>query len=291
MSLSFISLILILCRFWETTAWRLKWSDEFNGNSLNLNNWRIDVDANFNNELQRYTNSVRNIKVANGKLTITAIPEDNTIGGKRYTSGRIQLKTEGFRYGKFVIRARLPKAKHLWPAIWMLPSRNWYGGYPASGEIDIMEYRGQLETTTESTIHFGGTLASKGSGPIDVGVDLSAAYHEYGMIWNENQMVFLLDDKWYHREPLNISFYSGKGVNPYNNIRQPFDKPFQFVLNLAVGGDFFRQFGQLSLEEAKAWPKPTLEIDWIRVYETNGRETNPSQYPLEVSYEHIQTIE
>ena len=106
--------LLILFIFWQqTTAWRLKWSDEFNGNTLNTTNWRFDVKANFNNELQRYTNSTRNIQVTNGKLIITAIPENEVTNGKRYTSGRIQLKTESFCYGKFVIKARLPKGKHL----------------------------------------------------------------------------------------------------------------------------------------------------------------------------------
>lgn len=278
--------LLILFIFWQqTTAWRLKWSDEFNGNTLNTTNWRFDVNANFNNELQRYTNSTRNIQVTNGNLIITAIPENQIKNGKRYTSGRIQLKTESFCYGKFVVKARLPKGKHLWPAIWMLPSHDWYGAYPASGEIDIMEYRGQKESTIESTLHFGGTVgnqASNGSGEIDVKIDLSAEYHEYGIIWNQNEMLFILDDKWYHRELLNRSFYSGKGINPYNNIRQPFDKAFQFVLNVAVGGNFFPPYlyGELSLEEAKAWPKPTMEIDWIRVYETSGNKTYPSKYPL-----------
>lgn len=159
------SVLLLVLTLVSCDAWKLRWSDEFNGNSLDRNVWNIEVDCNGggNGEYQCYTDRRENIRVANGQLTITARQED--YNGKKYTSGRLRMKTDGFKYGRYVIRARLPKGKHIWPAIWMLPARGMkksrnsyliclfiadvYGTWAASGEIDIMEYRGQRPNLVE----------------------------------------------------------------------------------------------------------------------------------------------
>src|SRR6266487_811527 len=107
-----------------------------------------------NNEFQCYTARRENIKVSDGVLTIKARPE--SYKNHDYTSGRVRMDTEGFKYGRYVIRAKLPKGKHLWPAIWMMPTHEVFGEWAASGEIDIMELRGQEPSLVEGTLHFGG---------------------------------------------------------------------------------------------------------------------------------------
>jgi beta-glucanase (GH16 family) len=190
------------------------------------------------------------------------------------------MKTNGFKYGKYVIRARLPKGKHLWPAIWMLPTKDVYGTWAASGEIVIMEYRGQNTSIIEGQLHFGGKWPNnryEGSGPKDFKLDFSQDFHEFSIEWDSNEIRWYVDSNQYHSQTLKRSFWSGKGEDPYNNsFQKPFDQPFQFVLNVAVGGSFFPvdKYGVLTLEEAKNWPKPTLEIDFIKVYHNNSNQKN-----------------
>jgi beta-glucanase (GH16 family) len=126
-------------------GWNLVWSDEFSGNTLDRSKWEFEVNARGggNNELQYYITN--NARVQDGILTIEARKERYTgsQGTREYTSSRIRTRHQGdWLYGRFDIRARLPQGKGIWPAIWMLPTDNRYGGWPHSGEIDIMELVG-----------------------------------------------------------------------------------------------------------------------------------------------------
>lgn len=274
----FLSLALI-----ASAEYKLVWQDEFNGNSLDRSKWQYEVDCNGggNNELQCYTTS--NVQVRDGSLYVTARPEN--YNGKQYTSGRINTKASAaWKYGRFEIRAKLPRGDYLWPALWMLPRDSVYGGWAASGEIDIMEARGQSPTKSESTLHHGGAWPNNvytGSGPIDFGVDLSADFHTYTLTWERDQMQFALDGRVYHTANLNRGWYSGRGANPYNANRQPFDQPFFFIINLAIGGGFFGgQANALNPQIAQQWRSPSLVVDYVRVYQDNGTPVvNPVPVP------------
>ncbi len=221
-----------------------------------------------NAELQCYTgNRYENVKQENGLLTITARREwwgDGVFPDKQFTSGRM-TSWSNFLYGKFEMRARLPKGKHLWPAFWMMPSASEYGEWPRSGEIDIMEYRGQRPTNTLGTIHFGGsreTHGQVGSPETTFPVDFSQDFHVFGLDWSPTKIMWMVDDQVYHEESLEKNFQNSF----YWQQGQPFDKSFNFIINLAVGGMFFgdEPFDPI---EADSWPKPTFEIDWIRKWE------------------------
>lgn len=136
----------------------LVWHDDFDGPTLDYSKWECEVNAfgGGNNELQIYTDHPRNVRVENGCLILEAHREVTTRSGtvKDYSSGRVRTKHRGdWCYGRFEIRAKLPKGRGIWPAIWMLSTDEKYGGWSASGEIDIMELLGHEPNQIMGTIH------------------------------------------------------------------------------------------------------------------------------------------
>jgi len=253
-------------------TYQLVWSDEFDGNVLDSTKWQKEVncDGGGNNELQCYTDRASNVEVSGGFLKVTAKPE--TYNGKSYTSGRINTKGKAaWKYGRFDIKAKLPKGDYLWPALWMLPRDSVYGGWAASGEIDIMEARGQLNKQTSATLHYGGSWPNnvyKGSGGVNYDFDFSEDFHVFSCLWEADQIQFLVDGTVFYTADLNQNFFSGKGKSPYNANRQPFDQPFFFLINLAVGGGFFgAESNSLTAAAAQKWASPQLVVDYVRVYQ------------------------
>src|SRR6056297_1365466 len=146
----------------EEKSWQLVWEDEFDGDELDQSKWSYQygtgedegLDRWGNNELQYYTEREENIYLEDGFLTITAQEEDYE--GSDYTSARIRTENKGdWKYGRIEIRAKLPQGQGIWPAIWMLPTDEVYGGWPQSGEIDIMVMVGHEPETVHGTVHFG----------------------------------------------------------------------------------------------------------------------------------------
>src|ERR1043166_2896634 len=152
--------------------WKLVWSDEFDGKEIDRTKWDFDIGNGFynyeanmwingwgNNELQYYTREPENAFVKDGKLHIRAIKE--SYNGCGYTSARLKTrKRDGTplfnkKYGKFEFRAKLPTGKGVWPGLWMLPQDEKYGGWAASGEIEVMEARGQEPGKVLGTLHYG----------------------------------------------------------------------------------------------------------------------------------------
>jgi len=270
----------------QTQTYQLVWSDEFNGNSLDLSKWQYEVncDGGGNNELQCYTNSANNVAVRNGSLVITALQQN--INGKQYSSGRINTRASAaWKYGRVDFSAKTPNGIYLWPAIWMMPRDSVYGGWAASGEIDILENRG-TQNTQESTLHFGGAWPNniyQGSGPQTMSFDMTASYHVYSAIWTPSSIQFLIDGQVYSTQTLQRSFWSGLGNNPYTSNGQPFDQYFYLIINLAVGGGFFGgDANSLTTAQAQRWASNTLMVDYVRVYQlqnaVNGGVT-PSPTP------------
>lgn len=234
-------------------SYQLIWSDEFDYSGAPAPEyWDYDQGDHGwgNNELQEYTNSRENSIVQDGKLIIKAIKHDG-----KWKSARLVTKNSvDFLYGRIEIRAKLPAGRGTWPAIWMM-STDWeYGGWPSSGEIDIMEHVGYDPGNVHATVHteaFNGSLGTQVGDSIMV-PDFATTFHTYGMEWNEDRLVFYLDDKKY------FTFNNDKSGNLAS---WPFDKRFHLILNIAVGGNWGGSKGiDPGLSEA------TMEIDYVRLY-------------------------
>jgi beta-glucanase (GH16 family) len=238
-------------------GYSLVWSDEFSGNSLDLNNWNQEIGNGNggwgNNELESYTNSLKNTFVSNGNLIIEARRE--TIGSINYTSGRMTTQEKKFfKFGRIDIRAKLPVGKGIWPALWMLGTNITSMGWPVCGETDIMELIGTNPAIVYGTLHWSnaaGIHASKGSSYSLLSGDFSKQFHVFSLVWAENNMQLYADDQKY----LDISI-SDVGADNY-----PFNSDQFFIFNVAVGGN---------------WPGPpdlTTEfpqrmfVDYIRVFQ------------------------
>jgi beta-glucanase (GH16 family) len=238
---------------------KLVWSDEFNYTGLpDSSKWNYDTIGNAwgwgNHELQLYT-AVRkeNVTVSEGTLKIRAIKEK--IGGFNYTSARLTSKEKGdWLYGRFEISAKLPGGRGLWPAIWMLPTDWEYGGWPESGEIDIMENVGYDPFNVVASVHtsnYNFKIGTQRNHTIEV-KDNRDVFHTYAIEWRENQIDAFIDDSLY--------FTFKKEANEYKVW--PFDKRFHLLLNLAVGGDW----GGMRGINDSIFPV-AMEIDYVRVFQ------------------------
>lgn len=257
--LLFCSFLLLLSFSASTQCWNLVWEDDFSGNSLDLTKWSYQIGGEGwgNNELQYYT-AGDNITVSNGILKISA-QEDiaNDYPDNDYTSSRIRSRFQGdWRYGKMEARLRMPQGQGLWPAFWMMPSYSVYGGWPSSGEIDIMEYLGHNTNTTYGTCHYGNSPSDKGSSGASTSLSsgtFSADFHLFAIEWEEDEIRWYLDG---------TQFHSINSSHPdFSTYHWPFDQEFHFILNLAVGGNW-----PGSPDEFTVFPAD-FEIDWVRAYQ------------------------
>lgn len=238
----------------------LKWSDEFDGTSVNTGNWTFETGANGwgNNELQNYTNG-NNASVNGGKLVITAIKvNDNKTTGSYTSSRMITLGKKEFTFGRMEIRAKLPSGTGIWPAIWMLGSSFPSAGWPACGEIDIMEYVGYQPNTVHATVHTPSGFGNAGNGTSVPLATCEEEFHAYGIVWTEQYIKFYIDDV-----KNVIHTYAPANKNEQN---WPFDKPAFFILNVAVGGNW----GGANGIDNSIFPQ-SLEVDYIRVYQEPGQ--------------------
>ena len=229
----------------------LAWSDEFDGNALDPRKWRPEVkDVWYNNELQATTASRNNIGLVGGSLLLTARRE--ALNGRQYTSARINTKgLKSFLFGRIDTRAKLPKGKGMWPAIWMLGTNDSQLSWPACGEIDIMELKGSQPQTNISTVHFGPTVAAHQfqsnvyALPMD---DFAAGFHVFTVIRSQNNIRWYVDGNLYFtRTPAEVT--------PY-----PFNNPFYMILNVAVGGDF-----DGDPDATTPFPQ-AMEVDYVRYF-------------------------
>lgn len=241
-------------------GWQLAWSDEFDGNSLNANNWAFDIGTGppypgwGNNELEYYTSRTNNAFVADGLLHVVARQE--SYNGSSYTSAK--LKTSGFSqtYGRFEFYAKLPAGQGYWPALWMMPQTSTYGGWAASGEIDVMENRGSDPTTVLGTIHFGGSYPNNdlSHGPsyhFPAG-DSVTNFHLYAVERTSTSIRWYVDNQLFQTQ---TSWWSSGGSYP-----APFDQPFYIIMNLAVGG----KFGG-NPDGSTVFPGE-MQVDYVRAY-------------------------
>jgi beta-glucanase (GH16 family) len=232
------------------TGWTLAWQDEFNGTALDTSKWNIEVngDGGGNNELQYYTARPENVRVTGGNLVIEARKE--SYGGKGYTSGRITTQNKAsWAFGRMEARMKIPTGKGTWPAFWMLGNSISSAGWPASGEIDIMEHI-NTEAFIHGTIHWAdqnNNHASYGnpSGSIDF-----SQFHVYAVEWDTAAIRWYVDGVKFNEA--NIS----GGINGTSE----FQSPFFLLFNLAVGGDW-----PGGPDASTVFPNQML-VDYVRVY-------------------------
>lgn len=259
----------------QTRPETLIFADEFNGSQLNTTAWEFDVNCNGggNNEFQCYTPREDNVYLKDGSLHLRAEREDITQGGesRQYSSGKIQGRNlKSFRYGRIESRMKLPKGRGLWPALWMMPQDSVFGGWAASGEIDIMEYRGQDYDRVEGTVHYSSGWPNNrytGSGmrtfpDVD---DFSADFHLFELAWEQNFMTWSMDGIPFNTMNMDRNWCESPGC-PYQNNREPWNQDFYLIFNLAVGGNYL---DGPSSDDHTRWDFPELEVDYIRVYETD----------------------
>lgn len=236
---------------------KLVWSDEFDYSGLpDSTRWGYDTGGHGwgNNELQFYTaRRSENARVENGLLVIQARKEAYV--NKQYTSARLVTKNKGdWKYGRMEVRARLPKGRGMWPAIWMLPTKWEYGGWPESGEIDIMEHVGYMPDSVFGTVHTEAFNHVKGTqkGKSILCKDVYDAFHVYAIEWQQDRIDFFIDNKQY------FSF----GNNKSGVAAWPFDREFHLILNIAVGGNW----GGARGVDDSIFPQQ-MEVDYVRVYQ------------------------
>ena len=254
----------------EISGYKLLWNDEFNGTSMDTAIWNYQQQAPgwANNELQEYTKSEDNVFVRDGDLVIKAVATPEADGKDYYTSGKVTTQhKEDFKYGKIVVRAKVPAGQGLWPAIWMMPTdERIYGQWPSCGEIDIMEVLGNDTKTAYSTIHYGNPHAQQqGKLTLDQG-SFSDGFHEYSLEWEPGEMRFYIDGVLI--KTINDWFSSIQGVNekPYP---APFNQKFYLQMNLAVGGNW-----PGNPDATTDFSKAEFVIDYVRVYQKPQYDTN-----------------
>lgn len=278
--------------------WKLVWSDEFDGRSLDRAKWKPEISCwgGGNNERQCYVDSPKNIKVEDGYLKLIALheavmgpsmppeiaPNPNPVESKEYTSGKVRtLGISSWKYGKIEFRAKPPKGQGVWPAVWMMPANNYYGPWPRSGEIDILEginlgasckeCKGNVgENRMNSALHFGDFIP--GNKILDPKVALpdnslpSDDFHIWTLEWGKGLMRFYLDGRQYWEVKEGDWYTASKRGK--NNKAAPFDQPFYIMANLAIGG----KFAEINNDKGVGVgvTPAELTLDWVRIYQCEG---------------------
>lgn len=217
-------------------GWTLVWSDEFDGTEIDPARWRIEDAALVkNNELQYYT--PQEVYLEDGCLVLRS--SRRAMGGRAYTSGLVE--TRGLfeqAYGRFEVRAQVPKGQGIWPAHWMLPAD---GTWPP--EIDIMEYLGHEPTRVHMTNHWGRWPRNASKSASFEGPDFSAGFHTFAVEWHPERIDWFVD-----------------GVLRASSDAAVPSAPFYLILNTAVGGDW-----PGNPDETTVFPVHH-RIDYVRVY-------------------------
>ncbi len=270
-------------------GWTLVWQDEFNGSSIDMTKWSHEVNCwgGGNNELQCYTDRPVNSYVENGRLHIVALQEafsgpavtddhpsydpGDVSGSGTHTSARLRTKHKGdWRYGRIDVRARMPEGQGLWPAIWMLPTDEVYGGWPLSGEIDIFEAvntNASGGNTIYGTLHYGrewpnNLHAGQAYTPV---ANIAQEFHTYTVEWEQGVIRWYVDGLHFATQTDSGWFtYSWQGQEYGYQLgtgAAPFDQEFHLILNVAVGGDW-----PGNPDGGTQFPQ-TMEVEYVRVYE------------------------
>ncbi|TVP85733.1 MAG: glycoside hydrolase family 16 protein [Acholeplasmataceae bacterium] len=237
------------------SAYRLVFEEHFRRTGApDSDHWHIEVgDKWANQEKQCYTADPANVHIRDNRLFIISTLHEE--GPCKYRSARINTRSRlHWQYGRFVIRARMPKGRGSWPAFWFLSEGHANGiRWPLCGEIDLMEYAGNHPGRIIASLHtaaFNHRTNTERTTETFVN-DADTAFHDYAMEWTKDQLVFSIDGKSYAR----YERQHGDGEREW-----PFDQPFYLIINMAVGG----MFGGTIVDDDFPF---VLEVDSIKVYQ------------------------
>jgi beta-glucanase (GH16 family) len=226
----------------------LVWSDEFNTDGApDTSKWGYDIGAGGwgNGESQYYTNSANNVIVEGGNLKITAKAQN--LSGSNYTSARLKSENKfEFKYGKVEVRAKLPAGGGTWPAIWMLGENYATNTWPACGEIDIMEHKGNEPNKIHGSLHYPGNFGGNANTNTTMITGASTQFHIYKAVWSPNSIKIYVDNVLFHTVA--------------NSGSLPFNANFFLILNVAMGGNFGGTIDP-------AFSQSAMEVDYVRVYQ------------------------
>lgn len=244
----------------EEKEWQLVWQDEFDSEQLDPEKWSFQFGTGSdegltnwgNNELQYYTDREENLFIEDGQLHIVAQKE--SYEGQQYTSARIRTREKGdWMYGRVEIRAKLPQGQGIWPAIWMLPTKDNFQ-WPRDGEIDIMEMVGHEPDKVHGTVHYqlnDGKHDFKGNSyALQDGI-FADEFHIFAIEWKLDEIKFYVDGN--DHFTVNLSSF-GSHYYPFNNT-------FHLIMNVAVGGNW-----PGNPDETTQFPQAMI-IDYVRVYQ------------------------
>jgi len=267
--------------FYKPNFNSLVWFDEFNDdgnyytseiNSPEISKWHHQIHPPnghswFNGEHQHYTNRIENSSVSNGALRIKSKKETYTYNGstKEYSSARINSKFS-FLYGRVDIRAKLPNSAGTWPAFWTLGDNinefgNYFGdtygdvGWPACGEIDIMEQNGWDKSQLIGHLHWGDTQSGnyENFGTTTEVINANSSYNIYSLEWTKDYIAILIN---------NIPF-----LETHNTEGMPYDNPHYLLLNIAMGGN-------LGGSIPESFTEDFMEVDYVRVFQESNQTAN-----------------
>jgi beta-glucanase (GH16 family) len=259
----------------QTCNGNLVWSDEFDTTMLDLNKWAYQIGDGCpnlcgwgNSELEYYTSNGNNTYISSGVLNMKVIKQN--AGSASFTSSKLITKGLYSRtYGRFEARMRMPTGYGLWPAFWMLSTNN---NWPTTGEIDIMEYRGDQTKITQGTLHYGSKSPNNqydgSSYTCTKGLDQD--FHIYAVEWTADDIKWYFDDVLYKTETKNPNSLSPAS----NNVAWPWNTDFYIILNVAVGGWFTGTTNPADV----VLTKPNFEIDYVRVYDMDNSSIAETAY-------------
>lgn len=242
-----------------SAAWRLVWSDEFkqpDGSAPDPQKWAYDTGGNGwgNEELEYYTSRTNNVRIEGGKLVIEARKEG--FENRNYTSGRLTtLKKFSATYGRFEARIKIPYGQGVWPAFWLLGTNLVSVGWPACGEIDIMENVGNEPGTVHGTVHgpgHSGAYSVGGPSTLPRGAALAKDYHNFAVECEPNRITWYLDGN---------AYFTVTPSNLPKNSPWIFNKPKFLILNLAIGGKW-----PGNPDATTRFPQRMI-VEYVRVYE------------------------
>ncbi len=246
---------------WEIEGWNIVWQDEFNNDSLDLTKWSREIGGHGwgNNELQFYTDSDSNSYVENGNLILKAQVVPQGIGSSKglryYSSARLRTYGKGdWKYGRIEVKAKVASGQGIWPAIWMLPTDWLFGGWPSSGEIDIMEHVGYDLGVVHGSVHteaYNHKINTQRSSARKI-ANVDTEFHVYSIIWDKDKISFFIDD---------VQYFLFENDKQGNYKTWPFDQRFHLLINIAVGGDW-----PGNPDNSTNFPRKML-VDYVRVYE------------------------
>ena len=246
---------------WEIEGWNIVWQDEFDKDSLDLTKWSRETGGHGwgNNELQFYTDSDSNSYVENGNLILKAQVVPQGIGSSKglryYSSARLRTYGKGdWKYGRIEVKAKVASGQGIWPAIWMLPTDWLFGGWPSSGEIDIMEHVGYDLGVVHGSVHteaYNHKINTQRSSARKI-ANVDTEFHVYSIIWDKDKISFFIDD---------FQYFLFENDQKGNYKTWPFDQRFHLLINIAVGGDW-----PGNPDNSTNFPR-TMLIDYVRVYE------------------------